>query len=232
MDSAFFSDEILSALEAARIEYTTSVPFERFAELKGLIEQRPCWLALDAEHAYFEQLWKPNCWDQPRRFVFVRKRVKIQRKGPLQLDLFEPQVEGYEFKVIVTNKRIQAAALLAFHNGRGAQEGLFAELKSHNQLAYVPSRTCLGNQLYMLCAILAHHLTRELQMRTEPAARTTQRKRPALWDFCRLDTLRQSLIHLAGRLIRPQGRLTLSLNANSEIQKELLHYLDGLREGA
>jgi hypothetical protein len=84
----------------------------------------------------------------------------------------------------------------------------------------------------MLCAILAHNLTRELQMRTEPAARTTQRKRPALWDFRRLDTLRQSLIHLAGRLIRPQGRLSLSLNANSAIQQELLHYLDELRKAA
>lgn len=228
MDSAFFSYEIVGALERLGIEYTISVPFERFAALTQLIEQRQHWRRLDAEHATFEPPWKPRRWEQARRFVCVRKQVNQQRKGPLQLSLFTPQAEGYEFNAIVTNKRVGPAALLAFHNGRGAQEGLFAELKSQHQLDYVPSRTCLGNQLYMLCAILAHNLTRELQMRTDSPARSTQPKRPALWDFRRLDTLRHSLLHLAGRLIRPQGRLTLSLNANAVIQDRLLHYLNGL----
>ena len=34
MDGAFFSDTIVSALDQAKIEYTISVPFERFAQLK------------------------------------------------------------------------------------------------------------------------------------------------------------------------------------------------------
>ena len=38
MDSAFFSDEIVMALEEASIEFTVSVPFERFVELKKKIE--------------------------------------------------------------------------------------------------------------------------------------------------------------------------------------------------
>lgn len=134
--------------------------------------------------------------------------------------------------VIVTNKSLKPVALLGFHNGRGAQEGLFAELKSHSHLDYVPARTSLGNQLYLLGAILAHNLTRELQMRTDPPTRSSYPKRPALWDFRRLDTLRHTLLHLAGRLIRPQGRLTLSMNANSTIQNELLHYLEGLSDAA
>src|SRR3990172_3572719 len=43
MDSAFFSDEIVLALDEARIEFTVSVPFERFVELKGKIEGRKRW---------------------------------------------------------------------------------------------------------------------------------------------------------------------------------------------
>ena len=35
MDSAFFSDTIVGALDKAGIEYTISVPFERFTPLKG-----------------------------------------------------------------------------------------------------------------------------------------------------------------------------------------------------
>ena len=51
---------------------------------------------------------------------------------------------------------------LAFHNGRGAQEGVFAELKSQTQMDYVPTRTKAGNQAYLFSAVLAHNLNREM----------------------------------------------------------------------
>jgi len=41
-------------------------------------------------------------------------------RSQIQLDLFVPYEYGYDFKVIVTNKRIHARKLLAYHNGRGA----------------------------------------------------------------------------------------------------------------
>ena len=47
-------------------------------------------------------------------------------------------------------------------------------------------------------------------MIAHPACRTTQEKRPALWKFEKLDTIRKRIIQRAGRLIRPQGKLTLS----------------------
>ncbi len=39
-DSAFFSDELVTLLRHHRVEFTLSVPFERFTELKGMIEGR------------------------------------------------------------------------------------------------------------------------------------------------------------------------------------------------
>ena len=42
LDSAFFSETLLERLEALDVEYTVSVPFERFSELKQMIRQR-CW---------------------------------------------------------------------------------------------------------------------------------------------------------------------------------------------
>ena len=59
MDSAFFSDEIVAALEQLGVEFTMSVPFERFAELKGMVEGRQRWWELNEEVSYFEQSWKP-----------------------------------------------------------------------------------------------------------------------------------------------------------------------------
>ena len=94
----------------------------------------------------------------------------------MQLGLFVPYVWDDDFMVIVTNKRIRAGKLLAFHNGRGSQEGVFAELKTDCQLEYVPTRTLSGNQIYLLSAVLAHNLSRELQMETTVKQRSTTRQ--------------------------------------------------------
>ncbi len=232
MDSAFFSDDIVTALDAAGIEYTISVPFERFAELKAKIEKRRIWRRFNERCDFFEIDWKPKSWKQHYRFIFVRKLSKIQYKQPVQLDLFIPYEYGHEFKVVLTNKDLTPAKVVAFHNGRGSQEGIFAELKSQNQMAYVPTRTWRGNQIYLLCAVMAHNLTRELQMVTRTPTRTTLQKRPALWDFEQIGTLRHRIIQRAGRLIRPKGKLTLSMNANDTVKNELLHYLNMLDKAA
>ncbi|MGH8564133.1 MAG: hypothetical protein ACREXW_08595 [Gammaproteobacteria bacterium] len=144
------------------------------------------WWRGTTEWSYFEAKWKPKAWKTLHRFLFLRTRVKQQHKEPIQPELFVPHAYGYEFKVILTNKPVGARKALVFHNGRGSQEGIFAELKSDNALAYVPTRTWVGNQIYLLSVLLAHNLGRELQMIAYPPSRATLEKRPALWSFERL----------------------------------------------
>lgn len=225
MDSAFFSDEIVRVLDALGILYTISVPFERFAELKVMIQKRLLWRRADRQTRFFECRWKPNCWAEPRRFLFIRTREKKQRKEPVQLTLFAPHEYGYQFKVILTNAPLSARKVLALHNGRAAQEGIFAELKSHIQMDYIPCRRLAANQTWLLAAIMAHNLNRELTMSAEHTERSTTEQRAPWWSFVRLGTRRMNLIQRAGRLTRPNGRLTLTLSANPAVQAELLHYL-------
>jgi hypothetical protein len=225
MDSAFFSDEIVHALEVMDVKYTISVPFERFPELKSVIERRARWRTITGDLSYFELQWKPKCWKKCYHFMFIRTREPIQRKGPLQLNLFTPYEYGYQFKVILTNMPLSAKKLLALHNGRGAQEAIFAELKSHTQMDYVPCRRRTGNQTWLLAAVLAHNLNRELQMSKDEPARNTTEQRAPWWQFTRLGTLRSRLIQRAGRFTTPQGRLTLTLSANETVQEELLGHL-------
>jgi len=232
LDSAFFSDEIVSLLDAEGVQFTISVPFERFAALKALIENRKRWRRLDDQCSFFEADWKPASWRRRFRFVLVRTQNRRQYKGPVQLDLFVPYEYGYDFKVIVTNKTIGAGKILAFHHGRGAQEAIFAELKSQAQMDYVPTRTRAGNQTFMLAAVMAHNLNRELQMLSTAPVRNTTEKRAPLWAFEQLGTLRRKLIQRAGRLTRPQGQLTLTMSANPAVRSELLHYLNTLQRAA
>ena len=213
-------------------KFTISVPFERFAGLKEMVEGRRRWRPMAGGLGYFETRWKPKSWNTRYRFIFIRKHVRCQNKAPIQLDLFQPIEYGYEFKVIVTNNKTNPRKVVLFHEGRGSQEGIFAELKTHCQMGYVPVKTRVGNQLYMFAGILAHNLTRELQMRLSPRARRTTAKRAALWCFREIETLRRTLIQRAGRIIRPAGKAILSMNSNERLEGELRHALATLNAGA
>jgi hypothetical protein len=225
MDSAFFSDEIVKALEALDVQYTISVPFERLAKLKSKVEKRGWWHRVNSEVSYFELWWKPDSWKETRRFIFIRTLEPQQRKGPLQLNLFTPHVFGFEFKVILTNMTLSARKVLALHNGRGAQEAIFAELKSQAQMDYIPCNRLAANQTWLFAAVMAHNLNRELQMATEQPERATTEQRAPWWSFVRLATRRMALIRRAGRLTSPQGNLTLTLSANPAAQAELFQLL-------
>jgi hypothetical protein len=198
MDGAFFSDRIIDSLEQAKVEYTISVPFERFAKLKTLIEQRQHWQSAHGQCHYFERHWKPDAWEMPRRFVFIRQQEKIQHKEPVQLDLFTPYEYGYTFKVIITNKTLSAGKLMAYHNGRGSQETRW-HMYPHELggvIRFIGYRRCWPIILPVSYTWYPMEPTRQ-----------TQQKRPACWDFMQLNTLRQHIIQRAGRLIRPQGQV-------------------------
>ncbi|MEO0452484.1 MAG: IS1380 family transposase [Pseudomonadota bacterium] len=228
MDSAFFSDAMLTTLAAQRVEFTISVPFERFAELKGWIESRKRWRPLDERWSFFEREWKAKSWNVSYRLLFLRQRRAIRRKGPLQLDLFEPRDYEYEYTVIATNKRQGAHAVRDFHHGRGSQEKLFGEGKQHAALDLVATRRIHGNQLFTLAGMLAHNLGRELQMATRPPERKTLPKRPPCWIFVDLGTLQRQFLRRAAQLLRPQGQLTIRIAASTPIRRKMLDILKPL----
>ncbi|MCP4271365.1 MAG: IS1380 family transposase [Gammaproteobacteria bacterium] len=228
LDSAFFSDAIVMMLDGMGVEFSISVPFERFAELKKMIEGRKRWKKFNEKWSYFGSKWKPKKWDSKYRFIFIRQKVKKLYKEPIQLDMFIPSEYGYDFKVIVTNKETTAKKVLMFHNGRGSQEGVFGELKSQGQMDYIAVRKLHGNQLYMMSAIMAHNLNREIQMLLKPKSRGTTEKRAPLWEFEEIDTIRHRLLQRGGRFTMPKGKLTLTMNANKAVKSNLLHILDAL----
>ena len=232
LDSAFFSEDTALLLEELQTEYTISAPFERLPQLKGMIEQRRRWRRIDDTWSCFEAEWKPKRWLRPVRFVFVRQRVAKRRPGPVQLDLFEPRSTEYTFQVIMTNKRCSAKSVMLFHHGRGSQEGIIGEAKESAMMDYVPTRSWAGNQFYMMASLVAHNVTRELQMRTQPRRRGTNPKRAALWLFEKLETVRNRTIKRAGRLNRPDGVLTLTLSRNEAVQADYERIMRELKRAA
>jgi len=227
-DSAFFSDNLLGLQERLGMEYTSSVPFARLADLKAQVEQRQRWLKLDEQTSYFERRWKAKCWNHSRRIIFIRTCVKKQHKGPVQLDLFEPHEYGYEFKAIVTNKTTSVKNVLEFHNGRGTQEAIIADLKSQCQQDYLPVKMLNGNKTYLLAGLIAHNLSKELQISTFEPNRKTTRTRQPLWIFRKIETLRRDIIQRAGRITQPKGKLTMTMSANQAVKEDIMDFLGAL----
>jgi hypothetical protein len=225
LDSAFFSEDIAYKLAELRVRFSISLPFERFPELKRMIEARTTWHRIDDTWAYADLHWQPKSWPGTFRVLAVRRRTPTPRKGPLQLDLFVPRDYEFDFRVILTNKVLDdAAAVMEFHHGRGSQEGLLGEAKQFTHLDYIPARRLVVNQVFTLSAMLAHNLGRELQMAAEPRSRRDTAKRAARWAFRKLGALRHVILR-AGRLTRPEGKLTLTMSGNAAVRDDVLRYV-------
>ena len=226
LDSAHFSEETASLLDRLGVEFTIAVPFLRLPALKEQVENRKRWSRIDSTWSYFELDWAPKSWISKFRFVVVRQRVPERRRGPLQLDLFEPKTWKYDYKVVMTSKTVSAGAVLRFHHGRGSQEGILGELKADSQFDYIPVQHKLGNRLFCQAAVMAHNLSRDLQITTMEMERATTPTRATHWVFEKLSTLRNRIIRRAGRLTRPNGTLVLTMSANPAAQKDILRYLE------
>lgn len=228
LDAAFFDERVLSLLEELRVEYAAALPFSRFVTLRYLVDRRERWCRINDEWSFFETDWRPKSWSKKRRVILVRRRHRVRRKGPLQLDLFEPVDHDFEYKAIVTNKTVGAATIVQFFNGRGIQEQLFGEAKQDACLGYVPCKRLVANQIYVLSTMLAHNLGRELQLRAEPERRRTVPTRAAVFALRGLGTLRDQLVRRAGALTRPQGKLAITVAAPPVARREFDQLLEHL----
>jgi len=122
----------------------------------------------------------------------------------------------------------RAATVVAFHEGRGEQEGLIGELKADCGVDRVPAKRLVANQIHLLTSLIAHNIGRELQISAgpEPACNTVHRA--ALWTCHELSTLRRQLLWQPARVLRPNGKLTLALGANTTMKERFLGFWHAL----
>jgi len=90
---------------------------------------------------------------------------------------------------------------------------VFGDAKNDVALDVLPSRRLAGNQLFTLYSMIAHNLSREVQMLAAPSASRARPKRPAGWRFEKLDTMRHRILQKTGRFTLPQGEMPLTMSA-------------------
>ena len=230
LDSAFGHPAILETLDDHGVAFTTGLHFTRSPQIKEAVEARRRWHRLDAEADYFElpEHLRPNTWARTHRVIVVRQQVARREPGPIQLDLFEPVSTDYRYKAIVTNRGEAAATVVAFHEGRGEQEGLIGELKRDCGVDIIPAKRLVANQIHLLASVIAHNIARELQIAIDPRPARNTIHRGALWFCHELSTLRRQLLWQPARLIRPKGKLTLALSDNEQVKMRFLRFWNAL----
>jgi hypothetical protein len=232
MDAAFFDHELLALFDSLHVGVTCSVPFARFPALKECVEQCTIWQTADgqpatgtSQWAYAECLFSPKSWREANRnfrFILVRQRKPVQRKGPLQLDLFKPQDEEFDFTVVVTNDwRNSMGSIVEFHHGRGSQEKLFGDAQQDAALGHIATATLTGNQAFTLASMMAHNLSRELQRYAPKDSTRGSAMR-------RLKTLRRRWLELPAKLTFPQRRPLLTIHTSPTVGAEIAATIDAI----
>jgi hypothetical protein len=228
-DSAFFNDDIVKLLDKNNIDFTISVPFERFIELKKMVEIKKRWKMLSTKWSYFTNNWSPKCWDKKYNFIYIRQKIKKQEKGVIQLELFRPVSHDYEYKVIITNKKTSIRKILFYHHGRGYQENIFSELKTQTQMDYIPTKRKNANELFIIAAIFAHNQIRAIQMEIKKPKLNKRHEGKPLWKFKEMKIVRRRMLNIAGKLTRPKNKLRLTINYNKISKKMFENFSSQLK---
>jgi len=123
-DSGFFEDQLLSFLEQRQLPYIVVARLTKWVKRAAqAVEQ---WEPLDPDFAVGEFRLRLYGWQEARRFVAVRERVREGRDsvGRKLID-----VPGYTFRVFVTSCADVPEELWRDYNRRADMENRIAELK-------------------------------------------------------------------------------------------------------
>ena len=201
----------------------SSVPFLRvlFDQIQeSQIRRRQRWQRVeDGVDGFFTSITVKK-WERTIDVAIYRKRVFHETRKNYQLDLFDPDNGTWEYCAVATNLGFDVRRLWRFMAGRGLHEKIIGELKSALALDTIPTNHYEANSAWQQFVVLAHNLLANFQIETAVIERPRTHQRTAHWVLRSAQTLRFEIINRAGRLVRPEGRLTLRLQRNKQAERQ------------
>jgi hypothetical protein len=222
-DGAFFNNDHIRTCEKIGLEYATKVPMWSWLNLRSLIVglREQDWQQVSRSagvQGCFRSL-PIKAWNCMLKVALIRTHRAHQPKKGVQLDLFNPDDGYWEYSVIATNKTLSLSALWNFMNGRGAQEKIFAELKSGYAYDAVPTNDYRANTAWQKLNILSHNLMTSMQLATTAAPKSRSKKRTRSFLLRTIRTIRFEWLTQAARLTRTNGVHALRLVDTPKIRE-------------
>jgi len=206
-DASFYDKEIIHFIDGVRMGYVivarnTSALMSRISGVRF----RPLW----KNTGIGEFSYQPQGWKKPTRFVAIRKIVPQEETA--QANLFE--VNGYSYRVAVTNLPIDPLAVWRFYWKRAGQELLIREIKNSYTMAKIPTRALLANKVYMELLLWAYDLVSTFKHLCLP---------PQYQNWT-LHTLQRELWILPAQLVKAGNRYCLNFPRHF-LNQDLFQYV-------
>ncbi len=229
LDGAFCQAPVLELLAACGVDFAMKLPMWKWLDVRDRIRKRTSWAKVHASVDGFSLRLRLKPRKRTERVVVFRKRISGKPAKDFQLELFQPDDGFYEYSMVVTNKKDSEATIWHFMAGRGAHEKTIGELKQNFAFASVVTNDWDANSTWQLLSALAHNLARDFQLKAGLATvRKNTRKRTYRYSFRSMRTLRFLLIHIPGRIARPQGRSELRIAAAPTVRKRIQGIIDAI----
>jgi hypothetical protein len=173
-DSGFFENALLTFLESLGIPYIV------VARLTQTVKRKAAglgtWTAIDENYAWARFSLQLQGWSAPREFFAIRERVR-EDKNAVGRRLID--VDGYTFRVFVTNREGNGAELWRDYNQRACCEQHIEELKNDLQAAGFCMHDFYATESAFLSVCFTYNLLSLYQHATAPEQRKAGFRRPA-----------------------------------------------------
>jgi hypothetical protein len=173
-DSGFFENALLAFLEELGIPYIVVARLTHAVKRKaaGLAT----WIAIDENYAWARFSLQLQGWPKPREFFAIRERVR-ENKNAVGRRLIE--VDGYTFRVFVTNRQGDGDVLWRDYNQRACVEQHIEELKNDLQADGFCMRDFFATESAFLAVCFTYNLLSLYQHASAPEQRKAAYRRPA-----------------------------------------------------
>ncbi len=229
LDGAFCQAPVLDLLTSSGVEFAMRLPMWKWLDVRDRINDRKRWVKVNRSVSAYSLQLRIKAWKRTERVIVFRKKISGKPAKKFQLELFQPNDDYYEYSMVLTNKTDTEATIWQFMAGRGAHEKTLGELKQNFAFGSIVTQDFDANSTWQLLSALTHNLVRDFQLRSGLATpRTNGRKRTYRYTFLSMRTLRFLLIHLPGRIVKPQGRNELRIAAAPAARKRIEKVLTSL----
>jgi hypothetical protein len=200
-DSGFFENALLTFLEERAIPYIVVARLTQTVKRKAASLAK--WTTIDENYAWARFSLQLQGWSSPREFFAIRERIR-ENKNAVGRRLID--VDGYTFRVFVTNRQGDGAELWRDYNQRACCEQHIEELKNDLQADGFCMKNFYATESAFLSVCFTYNLLSLYQHASTPEQRKAGFRRPC--------TLR-SAVFIGGAVLGHQSRVPVLYIAGS-----------------
>jgi hypothetical protein len=156
-DSGFYGEKFIQKLEKQGLNYVIAVKF--YPTIKEAIRNQKKWVQTKDGIEVCEFEYQPTAAIKPRKYIAVRKNIRILTKATGKLLLFEEeQIQTFRYSVYVSNVDLPAEHIWNIYKHRADAENKIKELKYDFALDSFCVKNFWGTEAAFRMIMMAYNL--------------------------------------------------------------------------